>query len=91
MSEHRIVWEQHNGPIPDGMTIDHINGNKKDNRIENLQMLSRKDNIKRSSYGTIRKICNRYEAARTMNGTRTAGFFDTKCGAYMFNMARRYL
>ena len=29
MSEHRIVWEQHNGPIPDGMTIDHI-GNKKD-------------------------------------------------------------
>ena len=38
--EHRVIWEKHNGPIPKGMLIHHINGNKKDNRIENLQMMS---------------------------------------------------
>ena len=38
--EHRDVWERHNGPIPRGMIIHHKNGNKKDNRIENLQMMN---------------------------------------------------
>lgn len=35
-------------PNPDDLeTIDHINGNKKDNRAENLRWLSRYDNLKR--------------------------------------------
>ena len=36
--EHRIIWEKHYGKIPIGAIIHHINGNKKDNRIENLMM-----------------------------------------------------
>jgi hypothetical protein len=42
---HRVVWEIVNGPIPDGFTVDHINNDKQDNRIENLQLLSAKENI----------------------------------------------
>ena len=34
---HRIVWEMFNGPIPDGYVINHINGVRWDNRIENLE------------------------------------------------------
>ncbi len=34
--EHRVVWEKENGKIKKGWCIDHINGNKSDNRIENL-------------------------------------------------------
>lgn len=26
--QHRHVWTQHNGPIPDGMVIHHINSDK---------------------------------------------------------------
>lgn len=37
--EHRYVWEKENGPIPDGYSIHHINGNQTDNRIENLELL----------------------------------------------------
>lgn len=43
---HRIVWEMHNGKIPEGMEIDHINGVKSDNRIENLRLVSHAVNMK---------------------------------------------
>src|SRR5262249_26789125 len=41
--EHRLLWEKHNGPIPDGMIIHHRNGNKLDNRLENLELVSREE------------------------------------------------
>lgn len=34
--EHLLIWEQHNGKLPDNMHIHHLNGIKNDNRIENL-------------------------------------------------------
>lgn len=49
--EHRIIWEMHNGPIPDGMQVDHINGVRDDNRIENLQLLTLVENGVRKTVG----------------------------------------
>lgn len=42
---HRVVWALSNGAWPSGQ-IDHINGNPKDNRIENLRDVSGRDNSK---------------------------------------------
>ena len=39
--EHVLVWEQLKGPVPPGHEIHHRNGDKLDNRIENLQLLNR--------------------------------------------------
>ena len=35
--EHRLVWEAAHGPVPPGHQIHHINENRSDNRLENLQ------------------------------------------------------
>lgn len=34
---HRIIWELLNGPIPKGHFIDHEDGNRSNNKIENLR------------------------------------------------------
>ena len=39
-----IIWVGANGAIPYGMQIDHINGDKADNRLCNLQLISAKEN-----------------------------------------------
>ncbi|MFV8848600.1 HNH endonuclease [Serratia fonticola] len=41
---HRIIYEMHNHPIPNGFEIDHIDGNKKNNQLNNLRLVSRKIN-----------------------------------------------
>ena len=37
---HRLIWAHFNGPIPEGMQIDHINGNRTDCRLENLRCVT---------------------------------------------------
>lgn len=50
-----IVWRAFNGDIPEGMQIDHRNNNRKDNSLENLQLLTPSENVKKS-YAQGRKL-----------------------------------
>ena len=42
---HRYIWEKHNGPIPKGYQIHHIDGDPLNNSISNLQCLSAKAHV----------------------------------------------
>ena len=45
---HRIIWVMFNGDISSKLVIDHINRNKKDNRIENLALVTNSENCQNS-------------------------------------------
>ena len=53
---HRFVFEVFQGPIPRCFEIDHQNNIKADNRINNLQLLSHKQNIEKSKNKPIISI-----------------------------------
>ena len=46
--QHRFVYEVFQGPIPRCFEIDHQNNDKTDNRIKNLQLLTKKQNLQKS-------------------------------------------
>ncbi len=49
---HVHMWEQQNGPVADGHIISFKNGNRYDIRLENLEMITRAENLVRHSIQT---------------------------------------
>lgn len=49
---HRLEYEAFYGPIPEEMEVNHINEDKHDNRLENLNLLTRKENL---NWGTAQE------------------------------------
>jgi hypothetical protein len=42
---HKFVWEAFNGPVIGDLHVDHIDGNKANNHLSNLRLLSPVDNM----------------------------------------------
>lgn len=82
---HRIVWLLHTGTYPDG-AMDHINGDRTDNRIANLRIATAAQNvhnrIKAGKYptGVYKGPRGRYVARIQVPGASTKiylGYYDT--------------
>lgn len=55
---HRLVYETFNGIIPSGMQVNHIDENKTNNHIDNLNLMTPKEN---SNHGTRNKRISEYK------------------------------
>lgn len=60
---HRLVWEVFNGPIPEGYEINHIDEDKSNNALSNLELVTHKQNC---NHGT--KV-ERTNMTKRHNGT----------------------
>lgn len=88
MKAHRVVWIMMRGEIPPKMQIDHINGIKADNRIDNLRLATNRENG-RNSHSIITntsgvrgvswfKRDGKWRAQISIDGRRKhLGYFDT--------------
>ncbi len=88
---HRIIFEMHNGTIPQGFKVDHIDRNQLNNNIENLRLATNSENSrnrkgcqknnKTSGYRgvTWSKSCEKWMAQIGYNKKRIyLGVFDSK-------------
>lgn len=75
---HRLVWIAFNGPIPDGYECNHINEDKTDCRLENLNLMTRKENC---NWGTRNRRAAKSKSKMveqyTLDGTHTCTWFST--------------
>jgi len=78
--EHRVIWIYHNGEIPEGLEIDHINGKRNDNRIENLRLVTRAENNKNT--GTKRGDIGVYFEARKWRAKITVDYEQKDLGRF---------
>lgn len=46
---HRYIWEQANGPIPKGMNVQFIDGNRYNIQLNNLELVSKQANMERNT------------------------------------------
>lgn len=67
---HRVVWIMLKGPIPEGLEIDHIDGNRSNNKIENLRLSQHRENMR-----------NQKVQIRSTTGVKGVDF-DRKSGLY---------
>ena len=65
---HRIVWLLTHGAWPDG-EIDHINGVRSDNRVENLRVVSRKENMQNQRIAHKNSKAKALGVRKTQNST----------------------
>ena len=82
--EHNLVWEKANGPIPEGMFIHHIDHNKTNNDIDNLQLVTPLEH-KRIHQGCRMvggewekpcKVCNEFKKCNKENWYYSRGWIN---------------
>ena len=69
LAVHRVIWSMMRGPIPDGKVIDHIDGNRFNNRLSNLRLVSKATN-------------NRNQRRRTDNTSGITGVWECPNSPY---------
>ena len=95
---HRLIWLLHHGTMPKN-DIDHINGKKQDNRIENLREATRSENMQnekrarvtsKSGMLGVHKNNGRWRAVIWLNYKKIhIGYFNSKEEAHQAYLVKK--
>lgn len=69
---HRLVWEAFNGPIPEGFEINHKDEDKCNNALENLELVTHKQNCNYGTRGERANMTKRHNGTLGLNAKRVA-------------------
>ena len=77
-SVHGLLWEEHHGPIPKGHLVIFRNGDINDIRIENLELVSRPENMRRNSIQrlpeALKDVCRTLGVLNRRINKRSGGY-----------------
>lgn len=79
---HIHIWTTLVGPIPEKLSIDHINRDPLDNRLENLRLADRY--LQAHNVNSSKKSCFRYKGLRVCMGVFQVIFKDRVYGYYYY-------
>lgn len=80
---HRVMWCLHNGSIPKGMEIDHIDRVKTNNSLSNLRIATRSQNARNTSGHNSRRVSEFKGVRRSANGKWDAVSSDDSGSVYL--------
>jgi hypothetical protein len=89
----RYLWIINNGDISSSLEVDHINNDRTDDRLENLQLLTKGENLDKAKRSTtyIDKKCewcnNPFKVRAGNDKTKTCG---RSCGGKLSHKTRLY-
>lgn len=56
---HRVAWEAARGPVPEGMTLDHLCRVRSCVNVDHLEVVSNRENVRRAKALKVGDVCSR--------------------------------
>ena len=97
---HRLVYLAFRGPIPENMVIDHIDGNRNNNSLDNLRCVTQANNVQNPNTkfngkkaviqldASTEQIINRYNSAAEAEAQLTNMYIPGKQGIHILDCCK---